>query len=281
MALFNLGKGYSDVTADFGDLGITGKAKVRDLWSHKNLASASGRFTANLAPHGSRLLRITPPGTGSHPGVPLNAHGTASTAGSVSLAWSAVNSGTRTTGYDVYAGGTKKATGTGTSATVSGLKAGTAYSLTVVAHDAKGRKSAPSKGVDVTTPAVGGPVSYEAEASGNTLSGNASVGDCSACSGGKKVGNLGGTGTLAVNHVTAPRDGTYLMKVDYLDGDTGRTMIITTGGSSFQQFLPGSNDNNWGRPSSITVPVQLKAGDNTITFGNASDYASDVDRITL
>ncbi|MEV0740691.1 fibronectin type III domain-containing protein [Streptomyces sp. NPDC050549] len=281
VALFNLGKGYSDVTADFSDLGISGKAKVRDLWSHKNLGSVSGRFTDNLAPHGSRLLRITPPSTGTHPGVPLNVHGTASTADSVSLAWSAVNSGTKTTGYDVYAGGTKKATVTGASATVSGLQAGTAYSLTVVAHDAKGRKSAPSKAVDVTTPAAGGPVSYEAESSGNTLSGNASVGDCSACSGGKKVGNLGGTGTLAVNHVTAPRDGTYLMKLDYTDGSTGRTMIIGTGDTSFQQFLPGSNDNNWGRPSSITVPVQLKAGDNTITFGNASDYASDVDRITL
>ncbi|MDV9170537.1 fibronectin type III domain-containing protein [Streptomyces sp. W16] len=281
VALFNLGKGYSDVTADFSDLGISGKAKVRDLWSHKNLGSVSGKFTDNLAPHGSRLLRITPPSTGTHPGVPLNVHGTASTGDSVSLAWSAVNSGTKTTGYDVYANGTKKATVTGTSATVSGLKAGTAYSLTVVAHDAKGRKSAPSKGVDVTTTAAGGPVAYEAEASGNTLSGNASVGDCSACSGGKKVGNLGGTGTLAVNHVTAPRDGTYLMKVDYTDGDTGRTMIISTGDTSFQQFLPGSNDNNWGRPSSITVPVQLKAGDNTITFGNATDYAADVDRITL
>jgi chitodextrinase len=281
VALFNLGKGYSDVTADFSDLGISGKATVRDLWSHKSLGSVSDSFTDNLAPHGSRLLRITPPSTGSHPGVPLNVHGTASTAGGVSLAWSAVNSGTGTTGYDVYANGAKKATVTGTSAAVSGLKAGTDYSFTVVAHDAKGRESAPSKGVDVTTPAAGGPVSYEAEASGNTLSGNASAGDCSACSGGKKVGNLGGTGTVAVNHVTAPRDGTYLMKLDYTDGDTGRTMIITTGGTSFQQFLPGSNDNDWGTPRSITVPVQLKAGDNTITFGNATDYAADVDRITL
>ncbi|MFG2356262.1 fibronectin type III domain-containing protein [Streptomyces sp. NPDC048521] len=281
VALFNLGKGYADVTADFSDLGISGKAAVRDLWSHKNLGSVGGSFTDNLPPHGSRLLRVTPSSTGSHPGVPLAVHGTASTAGSVSLGWDPVDTGTQTTGYDVYANGSKAATVTGTSATLKGLGAGTGYSFTVVAHDARGRTSAPSKAVTVTTPAAGGPVSYEAEASGNTLGGNASVSDCSACSGGKKAGNLGGGGSVAINHVTAPRDGTYLMKLDYTDGSSGRTIVVTAGDRSFQLPLPGSNDNNWGQPQSITVPVPLKAGENTITFGNPSDYASDVDRITL
>ncbi|MFE0330508.1 fibronectin type III domain-containing protein [Streptomyces sp. NPDC003753] len=281
VALFNLGSGYADVTANWSDLGISGKAAVRDLWSHKNLGSVGGSFTADLPPHGSRLLRLTPSSTGTHPGVPLAVHGTASTATSVSLAWDAVNSGTATTGYDVYANGTKAATVTGTSATVSGLSAATGYSFTVVAHDARGRVSAPSKAVAVTTPAAGGPVSYEAEAPGNTLSGNASVADCSACSGGKKVGNLGYSGSVAITDVTAPKDGTYLMKLDYTDGSSGRTVVVTAGGTSFQLPLPGTNDNNWGHPQSITVPVQLKAGTNTISFGNPSDYVSDVDRITL
>ncbi|MGW9027571.1 fibronectin type III domain-containing protein [Streptomyces sp. NPDC055722] len=281
VALFNLGGGYSDVTADWSDLGISGKAAVRDLWSHKNLGSVGGSFTDNLPPHGSRLLRITPPSTGKNPAVPLAVHGTASTATSVSLAWDAVNSGTATTGYDVYANGSKAATVTGTSATLSGLSVGTGYSFTVVAHDAQGHESSPSKAVAITTPAAGGPVSYEAEAPGNTLSGNASLSDCSQCSGGKKVGNLGYTGSVAIGNVTAPKDGTYLMKLDYTDGSSGRTVVVTANGKSFQLPLPGSNDNNWGRPQSITVPVQLQAGANTITFGNPSDYVSDVDRITL
>ncbi|MFG2791904.1 fibronectin type III domain-containing protein [Streptomyces sp. NPDC048419] len=281
VALFNLGKGYADVSADFSDLGISGKAAVRDLWSRRNLGSVGGHFTDNLPPHGSRLLWITPSGTVNHPGVPLAVHGTRSTATSVSLDWDAVNSGTKTTGYDVYANGSKAATVTGTSAALSGLKAGTGYSFTVVAHDARGRKSAPSKALDLTTPAAGGPVQYEAEASGNTLGGNASVSDCSACSGGKKVGNLGGGGSVTLDHVTAPKDGTYLMKIDYTDGSTGRTIVVTTGDTSFQVPLPGSNDNNWGTPQSITVTVPLKAGENRISFGNPSDYASDIDRITL
>ncbi|MEU6217871.1 fibronectin type III domain-containing protein [Streptomyces sp. NPDC047022] len=281
VALFNLGGGYSDVTADWSDLGISGRAAVRDLWSHKNLGSVRGSFTDNLPPHGSRLLRITPGGTGGHPGVPLAVHGTASTATSVTLAWDAVNSGSATTGYDVYANGTKAATVAGTSAALSGLAPATGYSFTVVAHDAKGLTSAPSKPVAVTTAAAGGPVSYEAEASGNTLSGNASIADCSECSGGKKVGNLGGGGSVAVNGVTVPKDGTYLMKLDYTDGSSGRTVVVSTGGTSFQVPLPGTNDDNWGHPQSITVPVRLKAGANTISFGNPSDYVSDVDRITL
>ena len=85
-------------------------------------------------------------------------HGTASTANSVSLAWDKVNTGASpTTGYTVYANGAKVATTKGTSTTVKGLRAGTGYSFTVVANDAKGRRSAPSKAVPVTTPAAGGP----------------------------------------------------------------------------------------------------------------------------
>lgn len=282
VALFNLGKGYADVTADWSDLGITGRPAVRDLWSHKNLGRSAGGFTDNLPPHGSRLLRVTPDAVTGKPGVPLAVHATASTATSVSLAWQPVNTGTATTGYDVYANGAKVAGASGTSTTVTGLQAATGYSFTVVAHDARGRRSAAGKAVPVTTPAADGPVAYEAEASGNTLTGNASVNDCSACSGGKKVGNLGGNnGSVAINDVAAPKDGTYLMKLDYTDGSSGRTVVVTVNGTSFQLPLPGGNDNEWGRPRTVTVPVHLKAGANTVGFGNPSDYVSDIDRITL
>jgi chitodextrinase len=281
VALFNLGSGYSDVTADFSDLGISGNASVRDLWSHKNLGSASGSLTENLAPHGSRLFTITPKNSGT-PGTPLAVHGTASTASSVSLAWDAVKTGpSAVTGYTVYAGGKKVASTTGTSATVSGLSAATGYSFTVVANDARGRQSGRSKAVPVTTPAAAGPVGYEAEASGNTLVGSASVGDCAGCSGGRKVGNLGGGSSVTINNVTAPADGTYLMKLDYVDGSSSRTAVVTVDGASFQLPLGGTNDNVWDVAQSVTVPVHLKAGANTVGFGNAADYVSDIDKITV
>ncbi|MFF3254347.1 fibronectin type III domain-containing protein [Actinacidiphila glaucinigra] len=281
VALFNLGKGYSDVTADWSELGISGKPAVRDLWSRKNLGTVADGFTDNLPPHGSRLLRVTPAKTTGKPGVPLGVRATASTPGSVSLAWDAVNTGTATTGYEVYADGAKVATVDGTSATVTGLHAATGYTFTVVAHDARGRTSAPGNAVSLTTPAADGPTAYEAEASGNPRTGNASIGECSRCSGGKKVGNLGVDASVTIKDVTAPKDGTYLMTVDFTDGSSGRTAVVTVNGTAFQLPLHGGNDNDWGRPRSVTVPVHLKAGTNTIAFGNPSDYVSDVDRITV
>ncbi|MBY8883367.1 alpha-galactosidase [Streptomyces sp. PTM05] len=66
VALFNLGSSTATVTANWSDIGFTGSAAVRDLWSHTDLGSATGSFGASLAPHASRLLRVTP-AAGSHP----------------------------------------------------------------------------------------------------------------------------------------------------------------------------------------------------------------------
>ncbi|MDQ1544048.1 MAG: alpha-galactosidase [Actinomycetota bacterium] len=61
VALFNLGQTEKDVTANWSDIGLKGAASVRDLWSHKNLGSFSGKFTAKDVPiHGVRLLKVTP-----------------------------------------------------------------------------------------------------------------------------------------------------------------------------------------------------------------------------
>jgi hypothetical protein len=281
VALFNLGSEAADVTADFADLGISGTASVRDLWQHKNLGRVSGHLTENLPPHGSRLFTFTPNRQSAGPGTPLGVRGTAATPTSVSLAWDKVNTGASpVTRYTVYADGRPLTTSTGTAATVQGLSAANAHAFTVVARDAKGRTSASSKAVRVTTPAPGGPTAYEAEAPGNTLTGNATVAGCDGCSGGQKVGNLGG-GEVAVNHVSAPKDGTYLLTLDYVDGDSSRVIDLSVGDTTLQIPVPGTNDNNWGAPQSLTVPVPLKAGDNTLRFGNATDNAPDVDKITV
>jgi hypothetical protein len=62
VALFNLGSAPADVTAAWSDLGVSGSARVRDLWSHENLGAVADGFTATLAPHASRLLRVVPAG---------------------------------------------------------------------------------------------------------------------------------------------------------------------------------------------------------------------------
>jgi hypothetical protein len=59
VALFNLGSATAAVTVNWSDLGIRGTPRVRDLWSHTNLGRVRDGFTAELAPHASRLLRVT------------------------------------------------------------------------------------------------------------------------------------------------------------------------------------------------------------------------------
>lgn len=60
VALFNLGSSSATVTANWSDLGFSGSATVRDLWSHTNLGSFSDHFSATLSSHASRLLKVTP-----------------------------------------------------------------------------------------------------------------------------------------------------------------------------------------------------------------------------
>jgi hypothetical protein len=91
------------------------------------------------------------------PTAPTGLTSTGKTSSSVSLAWGAASDNTGVTGYDIYSGGSNKLlTVSGTSATVSGLAASTAYSFTVKAHDAAGNSSAASNAVSVTTNAGSG-----------------------------------------------------------------------------------------------------------------------------
>ncbi|HET6502707.1 MAG TPA: fibronectin type III domain-containing protein [Amycolatopsis sp.] len=282
VALFNLGTTAANVTAEWRDLGITSPAQVRDLWSHSDLGTVNGSFGAQLPAHGSRLLRITPHAVQNAPAVPLRVHGTGATASGVSLAWDASTyRDGAISGYEVSVDGGRAEFVPGTTATVSGLPASTTHQFTVTAVGADGRRSAPSAPVSVTTTGPGGPVTYEAEDPGNAVAGGAAVFDCAGCSGGKKVGYLGGTGTLTFPAVTAAQPGTYLMTVSYVDGDTSRVLVVTVNGQQIQVPVAGSGDNDWGSAQTVTVPVPLRAGANTIQFGNPGDYAPDVDKLTV
>lgn len=50
----------ADVKINFKAIGIKGKAKVRDLWGHKDLGVFKGSFNSELPQHGAGLYRISP-----------------------------------------------------------------------------------------------------------------------------------------------------------------------------------------------------------------------------
>jgi chitinase len=91
------------------------------------------------------------------PTSPTNLASPSKTSTTVNLTWTASTDNVGVTSYDVYRGGTNLAgNATGTSFTVSGLTASTAYSFTVKAKDAAGNISAASTALSVTTSAVAG-----------------------------------------------------------------------------------------------------------------------------
>ncbi|MEV7072174.1 carbohydrate binding domain-containing protein [Streptomyces sp. NPDC093990] len=90
------------------------------------------------------------------PSVPGSLRSTGKTSSSVSLAWNASSDNVGVTAYDVYSGSNQVLSVSGTSATVSGLAAGTSYTFTVKARDAAGNVSAASNAVSVTTDTGGG-----------------------------------------------------------------------------------------------------------------------------
>lgn len=134
---------------------------------------------------------------------------------------------------------------------------------------------------------------YQAENA--QLAGTAQVTTLSNADGGKAVTGVGvapGNGNTVTFHVTADRPGTYAMRIRYANPEQAeathynpdplaRHADISVNGGAVQRVLfPHSfhQNNFW----ELTVPVQLKAGDNTLSFRSeelpefdGKTYASD------
>jgi len=59
VGLFNRGESQNPVTVNFSDLGISGLARVRDLWNHNDLGKLNGLYTAEVPRHGVVLVKVS------------------------------------------------------------------------------------------------------------------------------------------------------------------------------------------------------------------------------
>jgi hypothetical protein len=50
----------SEITVELKDLGIAGKARVRDLWTGEDLGLVEDKFRRNISLHASGLYRLSP-----------------------------------------------------------------------------------------------------------------------------------------------------------------------------------------------------------------------------
>ena len=191
-----------------------------------------------------------------------------------------VRNGSSYTGYYSYDGSDWLTVG---SATVPGQSATQDAGLFVTSHAAGSPAQAVFSGLSTTGSATAPPgaTSYEAEAAANTLAGGAIVQSCPTCSGGNKVGFVGEGGTLTFTGVTVASAGTYNVTIVYCDGSaTGRPATISVNGGTPQDlsFTPTGSFSTVG---TMTVPLQLSAGTNTIEFADPSAYTPDFDRIIV
>jgi alpha-galactosidase len=60
--LFNRSQASADITVNWEVLGYPShiSAKIRDLWQHKDVGSATGKYTANVGGHSVVMLRVMP-----------------------------------------------------------------------------------------------------------------------------------------------------------------------------------------------------------------------------
>ena len=60
VGLFNRGRTVTTINANWQDLGVRGRQKVRDLWRQKDLGEFAENYAGAVPPHGVVLLKITP-----------------------------------------------------------------------------------------------------------------------------------------------------------------------------------------------------------------------------
>jgi alpha-galactosidase len=119
---------------------------------------------------------------------------------------------------------------------------------------------------------------YEAEVA--TLGGTVTGEFSNYSSGLGKAGNIGAgaANSVTFSNVTVPVDGTYQLEIDYQTSGPRSYFMSINGGTATELDLNGSTFSD---PVPVVLPVQLHAGTNTISIGNPTGYAPDLDRIVV
>jgi alpha-galactosidase len=317
--LFNSTAADAPVAVTWDDLGLVASSQVtvRDVFAQKDRGAFTTSYTAPNVPAGGVTMLVVggsdTPAVTYTPGVlqsgsvykscPACVSGKIVTGlGSVAfnnVAWNTnggfvqiayVNSGNQTVKAQLSVNGK----GLTTLAFPPSGSDGGVGTITVYALLQQGQNSLTLSSLDSSTPApeissiatVAGPVplqpfnaAYEAEAPGNTLAGGANVADCVPCSGGSKIGNIGNKGTLTINGISVPSDGTYTVPIAFMSASPMRSAQISFNGAT-PVTMNAPSTGGWTNSSTLSVTGTFKAGaSNTLEISNPSGPAPDIDGI--
>jgi alpha-galactosidase len=127
---------------------------------------------------------------------------------------------------------------------------------------------------------------YRAAAAGNLLTGAARLTSCSPCPGGQAVTGIGlGGGTVQLRGVNVPSPGLYTLNVVYVNVDHSAAMIHSPLRRRRMALLSVNGEpplvtwypvpaaqagvvSGWNTLGSVSVPIMLRAGANTLTFSD-------------
>jgi hypothetical protein len=109
---------------------------------------------------------------------------------------------------------------------------------------------------------------------------SAGITNCSACSGGRKVRNIGGDPGAFVrsDNVTVDEAKRYTLYIDFTVNGPRSFFVTVNGGAPVEVKVDGAGNNT---QYTTSVPVDLNAGANTIKLHNDRSSAPDLDRLAL
>ncbi|WP_409496243.1 alpha-L-fucosidase [Amycolatopsis sp. cmx-11-12] len=156
----------------------------------------------------------------------------------------------------------------------------TAADIPVTASfDLLGRAKTVSKPVRVSPLPLDRLFMREGEDSANDV-GSAGVTNCGVCSGGQKVRNIGGDPDSYVrfDDVTVPETRRYTLHIDFTVNGPRSYFVTVNDGTPVEVKVDGAGNNT---QLTTSLPVDLKAGVNTIKLHNDHASAPDLDRLSL
>jgi Protein kinase domain len=133
----------------------------------------------------------------------------------------------------------------------------------------------PSTATTTTVPLL----RIDRQAESAILAGGARPMACDRCSGDNRVGFIGGGGTLTFTGLKAPQLGQYSLSIYY--GTDERRDAFLSINSGQGQPLSFRDTGGFDRIRRVTIPITLRAGENTLTFFNPAGFAPDIDRIRI